>query len=238
MIPLGQLLCELAPGLLVPLGMDVVAAGRARGARARPRPPGGVVTVFTADGTPFQVSEGAFQTARAPGPREARGRRARRRWTTPPTHPPARSVVNDAVGRFALWGFPDAARIASCCLPGEVNGEDPRPRVPDEVRQAPGGRRRAPRRRARSRCPRSSAGTPSSTTRASSRSRSTTGAHAVLSTLVCARRRCCSSATSSPSRPASTTRCSWSIPRADSGRSATASAAGSSTTRSRWSASR
>src|SRR5688572_11741221 len=54
-IPLGQLLCELTPGLLVPLGMDVVprvsadVLARALGHQA------GVVTVFTTDARPFQV---------------------------------------------------------------------------------------------------------------------------------------------------------------------------------------
>src|SRR4029079_5501108 len=59
-IPLGQLLCELAPGLLVPLGMDVVprvssdVLARALGHQA------GVVTVFTTNSRPFQVSEASF----------------------------------------------------------------------------------------------------------------------------------------------------------------------------------
>jgi len=61
-IPLGQLLCELTPGLLVPLGMDVVprvspeVLARALGHQS------GIVTVFTTDGRPFQVNEGAFTT--------------------------------------------------------------------------------------------------------------------------------------------------------------------------------
>src|SRR5262249_61762851 len=56
-IPLGQLLCELTPGLLVPLGMDVVprvsaeVLARALGHQA------GVGTVFTTDGKPVQVGE-------------------------------------------------------------------------------------------------------------------------------------------------------------------------------------
>src|SRR5689334_24005856 len=61
-IPLGQLLCELTPGLLVPLGMDVVprvspeVLARALGHGS------GIVTVFTSEGRPFQVSEGSFTT--------------------------------------------------------------------------------------------------------------------------------------------------------------------------------
>src|SRR4029078_2296669 len=61
-IPLGQLLCELTPGLLIPLGMDVVprvsadVLARALGRQA------GVVTVFTTGGRPFQVNESAFSS--------------------------------------------------------------------------------------------------------------------------------------------------------------------------------
>jgi hypothetical protein len=106
-IPLGQLLCELAPGLLVPLGMDVVprvsadVLGRALGHGA------GLVTVFTADGRPFQVAEGAL----APLERRALAKLEVER-VEPIDYAAARvgapQVINDAVGRFALWGFPDA----------------------------------------------------------------------------------------------------------------------------------
>jgi len=106
-IPLGQLLCELAPGLLVPLGMDVVprvspeVLARALGHGA------GIVTVFTPEGRPFQVSEGAFTTLE---------RKALAKMNVEPAEgidysaelSAEAQVVNDAVGRFALWGFPDA----------------------------------------------------------------------------------------------------------------------------------
>ncbi|HEY0189980.1 MAG TPA: hypothetical protein VGC42_02585 [Kofleriaceae bacterium] len=105
-IPLGQLLCELTPGLLVPLGMDIVprvspdVLARALGHTA------GVVTVFTSDNRPFQVSEGSFATLE---------RRSLAKLEVQPAavddysaEPSAEAqVVNDAVGRFALWGFPD-----------------------------------------------------------------------------------------------------------------------------------
>ncbi|HET9621531.1 MAG TPA: hypothetical protein VFP84_09205 [Kofleriaceae bacterium] len=107
-IPLGQLLCELAPGLLVPLGMDIVprvsseVLARALGHQS------GVVTVFTPDNRPFQVGEAMFSSLE---------RRALAKLEVASSHvedlgaePPAEAqVVNDAVGRFALWGFPDAA---------------------------------------------------------------------------------------------------------------------------------
>jgi hypothetical protein len=110
-IPLGQLLCEVhsteAPGLLVPLGMDIVprvspaVLARALGHEA------GKVTVFTTDNRPFQISDGAFTTLE---------RRSLAKMEVDPAEtidyaaevPPEAQVVNDAVGRFALWGFPDA----------------------------------------------------------------------------------------------------------------------------------
>jgi hypothetical protein len=106
-IPLGQLLCELTPGLLVPLGMDVVprvsaeVLARALGHQA------GVVTVFTSDGRPFQVSEATFTSLerRSLAKLEVDAATAVDYAAAPDAE--AR-VVNDAVGRFALWGFPDA----------------------------------------------------------------------------------------------------------------------------------
>jgi hypothetical protein len=106
-IPLGQLMCELAPGLLVPLGMDVVprvsseVLARALGHGA------GIVTVFTAEGRPFQVSEGAFTTLERRSLAKLEVDRAEAVDYAAEV-PDAAQVVNDAVGRFALWGFPDA----------------------------------------------------------------------------------------------------------------------------------
>ncbi len=106
-IPLGQLLCELTPGLLVPLGMDVVprvspeVLARALGHQA------GVVTVFTMDGRPFQVSDGSFQTLERRSLAKLEVDRASIEDFAAEVSPDAQ-IVNDAVGRFALWGFPDA----------------------------------------------------------------------------------------------------------------------------------
>jgi hypothetical protein len=117
-IPLGQLLSELTPGLLVPLGMDVVprvspeVLARALGHGA------GVVTVFVADpdaeatetgiaARPFQVAEGSFATLERRSLAKLEVERAVvEDFAAPPRA--AAEVVNDAVGRFALWGFPDA----------------------------------------------------------------------------------------------------------------------------------
>jgi hypothetical protein len=106
-IPLGQLLCELTPGLLVPLGMDVVprvspdVLARALGHGS------GLVTVFTADGRPFQVADSGLQVLERRSLAKLDVERATLddRAVEPSSDA---EVINDAVGRFALWGFPDA----------------------------------------------------------------------------------------------------------------------------------
>ncbi len=106
-IPLGQLLSELTPGLLVPLGMDVVPRVTPEVlARALGHQPG-LVTVFTTDGKPFQINESAFQTLERRSLAKMEVDQAE--TTDYAAQPPADAqVVNDAVGRFALWGYPDA----------------------------------------------------------------------------------------------------------------------------------
>jgi hypothetical protein len=107
-IPLGQLLCELTPGLLVPLGMDVVprvspeVLARALGHAT------GIITVFTPDGKPFQIPESAFTSLERRALAKLDVERAGVDDLGAEVGEDAR-VINDAVGRFALWGFPDAA---------------------------------------------------------------------------------------------------------------------------------
>jgi len=107
-IPLGQLLCELTPGLLVPLGMDVVprvspeVLARALGHAT------GIITVFTPDGKPFQIPESAFTSLERRALAKLDVDRAGVDDLGAELGEDAR-VINDAVGRFALWGFPDAA---------------------------------------------------------------------------------------------------------------------------------
>jgi len=104
-IPLGQLLCELAPGLLVPLGMDVVprvspdVLARSLGHAA------GVLTVLPAGAPPFQVAEAAL----VPLERRAIAKIEVERAAATDVSADAvgdPDLVNDPVGRFALWGFP------------------------------------------------------------------------------------------------------------------------------------
>lgn len=114
-IPLGQLLSELSPGLLVPLGMDLVprvspeVLARALGHGA------GVLTVFPPDGKPFQISESALKAlerrtlAKIEVDRASVVEVALEEAGDP-------KVVNEAVGRFALWGFPAPPPKS---LPGE-----------------------------------------------------------------------------------------------------------------------
>ncbi len=103
-IPLGQLLSELAPGLLVPLGMDLVprvspdVLARALGHGS------GLITVFPHQGGPFQVQESALVALE----RRALAKVEVERTSTADlsaSAPDSPQVWNDAVGRFALWGF-------------------------------------------------------------------------------------------------------------------------------------
>ena len=110
-VPLGTLLTEIAPDLLIPVGMDLV-----------PRVPdevlaaaidhvggtvsGGRVTVFLHDGSAFFVPASELVPlerrvlARVPVPQADS---VRELYTQPAVA--AGRIVNDAVGRFALWGF-------------------------------------------------------------------------------------------------------------------------------------
>jgi hypothetical protein len=103
-VPLGMPLNEVAPGLLVPLGMDLVprvapeVLARSLGHGA------GVYTVFPPEGGPFQIGEAAL----VPLERRALAKVEVARAEvidarTETSGEPA--VVNDPVGRFALWGF-------------------------------------------------------------------------------------------------------------------------------------
>lgn len=119
-IPLGQLLCELTPGLLIPLGMDAVPRISPEVlARALGHGPG-LVTVLCIDGPPFQIAETAFATLerRSLARLEVESALVENMATELPT---GVYVVNDAVGRFALWGFPDVSTRK--LLPPQSDGD-------------------------------------------------------------------------------------------------------------------
>src|SRR5262249_27598964 len=115
-LPLGALLTEAAPGLLIPLGMDVTprvptevlgaAIEHQLAARSAASASQARITVFPHDGAPSCAAGSAL---RPPG----RGARARIRVPRAASvaepvaaGEPSTRIVNDAVGRFALWGFP------------------------------------------------------------------------------------------------------------------------------------
>jgi hypothetical protein len=110
LVPLGTLLAELAPGLLLPLGMDLVprvAPDVLAGALGHGP---GRLTVFPHEGGPFHVAESALSPlerrtlAALNAPSVAA---ADLSLDTPAGEP---RVVNDAVGAFALWGFPTPSK--------------------------------------------------------------------------------------------------------------------------------
>jgi hypothetical protein len=114
-LPLGSMLAEAAPGLFIPLGMDVtprvptevLSAAIEHQLSGKAAAPGETrITVFPHDGAPFFVARSDFH------PLERRTlARIRVPAAAPIVEPIAPGdagarIVNDAVGRFALWGFP------------------------------------------------------------------------------------------------------------------------------------
>jgi hypothetical protein len=113
-IPLGTLLTEATQGLLIPLGMDLIprvptdvlaaAIGQQVGGKEQGKG-GGNLTVFPHQGGPFIVAQSALVPlarrvlAKVPVG-EAQAQDAQ---IAPPSE--GARVVNDPVGRFALWGF-------------------------------------------------------------------------------------------------------------------------------------
>jgi hypothetical protein len=103
-LPLGQLLCELAPGMLVPLGMDLVPRVAPAVLAQTLGHESGRLTIFPHGATPFHVAESAL----VPLERRALARLEVEAATPvdvqlPPGAEP--TVVNEPVGRFSLWGF-------------------------------------------------------------------------------------------------------------------------------------
>ena len=106
-VPLGQLLCELTPGCSCRSAWTSCRACRPTCSRARSATPRAWSRCSSPDGTPFQVGEGAFQTLERRALAKLEVDRAE--VDDYAAEAPAEAqVVNDAVGRFALWGFPDA----------------------------------------------------------------------------------------------------------------------------------
>ena len=105
-IPLGALLTELAPGILVPIGLEVVPRVSPEVLAGALGHGSGVLTVFTADGPPFQLPEAKLATLerRTVAKLDAEVVEVQDVALAAPGDP---TVVNDPLGRFALWGFPE-----------------------------------------------------------------------------------------------------------------------------------
>jgi hypothetical protein len=104
-VPLGQLLAEVTAGLLVPLGMDLVPRVAPEVLAKALGHDSGVYTVFPPRGAPFQIGEHALVPLerRALAKIDVTEADAIDARIEAPGEP---SLVNDPVGRFALWRFP------------------------------------------------------------------------------------------------------------------------------------
>ena len=106
-IPLGALLAELAPGLYVPAGLDVVprlplaTLAEAVGHFA------GRVTVLADDAPPLAVTDAAFVGLDRASVRSPAADVVGEAPATDPIEPPP-EVDNEPIGTFALWGLPPA----------------------------------------------------------------------------------------------------------------------------------
>lgn len=105
-VPLGTLLTELAPGILVPIGMEVVPRVSPEVLAMALGHGSGVLTVFTPGGAPFQLPEAKLATLerRTVAKLEAEPVEVTDVALAAAGDP---TVVNDPLGRFALWGFPE-----------------------------------------------------------------------------------------------------------------------------------
>jgi hypothetical protein len=106
-VPLGTLLAAQAPGILVPLGLEVVPRVSPDVLAAALDHGSGRWTVFTGDGPPFQLPDSKL----APLERRAIAKLDTERvevLEVAVAVPEAPTVANDPLGRFALWGFPAA----------------------------------------------------------------------------------------------------------------------------------
>lgn len=108
-IPLGTLLSEIAPGVLVPLGMellprvstDVLAHSLGHGP--------GRLTVVAPEGAPFFVSEGTLVPLERCALSSIEVSEAVL-GAAPAASAEVPSIVNDPIGAFALWGAPGRRR--------------------------------------------------------------------------------------------------------------------------------
>ena len=108
LVPLGNLLSEVAPGLLVPLGMDltprvapdVLAEILGHGAER--------ITVVLAEGDPFFLRESDLVALERRALSRLPAVEADSAMPPPSPERTGPTLVNDPVGAFALWSYPDS----------------------------------------------------------------------------------------------------------------------------------
>lgn len=111
-VPLGTLLSAQAPGILVPLGMEIVPRVSPEVLAAALNHGSGLWTVFANEGAPLQLADGALAPLerRTVAKLETETLDVRDVAVAAPQDP---TVVNDPLGRFALWGFPEQKALGS-----------------------------------------------------------------------------------------------------------------------------
>ncbi len=124
-VPLGQPLKAIAPGLLIPVGLDIVprvspeVLARALGHST------GMVTILIPDRPAFRVAESDLVALER---RTIAKLEIEAAEVTDMSIPASASptVVNDPVGRFSLWGFPDVAqrKLLGSSGSGKSGGDD------------------------------------------------------------------------------------------------------------------
>lgn len=111
-IPLGTLLAAQAPGILVPLGLEIVPRVSPEVLAAALNHGSGLWTVFASEGVPLQLADSALAPLerRTIAKLEAESLEVRDVAVAAAGEP---TVTNDPLGRFALWGFPEQKTLGS-----------------------------------------------------------------------------------------------------------------------------
>lgn len=104
-VPLGTLLAAQAPGILVPLGLEIVPRVSPEVLAASLDHGSGKWTVFTGDGPPFQLADGRLTALERRAIAKLDSERVEVQDVSVGTLE-APTVVNQPLGRFALWGLP------------------------------------------------------------------------------------------------------------------------------------
>ena len=104
-LPIGDLLTSITTGVLVPVGFDIVPRVSPAVLINALKQSAGQITVFAKDGAPFRIQESDLSPLERMSVADIEVESATLIVEPEPARDPM--VVNDAVGRFALWGFPE-----------------------------------------------------------------------------------------------------------------------------------